>query len=156
MSTLKNEPFSKAGRKAVRRRQVACGMRQVAGKRHIRSTAESNSQALLLLPKNVLAKCRIRIHQGRPWEKWQGRGVWQEFLCGTFAQVVCSLCCPFFLLFSVVDSLHFSGGCLLVLDLEPKGEASTATHTKSGMKNEVAVEAEKERDRKRAREREST
>lgn len=61
---------------------------------------------------------------------------------------------PFFLLFSVVDSLHFSGGCLLVLDLEPKGEASTATHTKSGMKNEVAVEAEKERDRKRARERE--
>lgn len=42
---------------------------------------------------------------------------------------------------------------MLVLDLEPKVEASTATHTTSGMKNEVAVEAEKKRERARQRDR---
>lgn len=72
-------------------------------------------------------------------------GVFVWHICPSLLQSLLS----FFLLFSVVVSLHFSGGCLLVLDLEPKGEASTATHTKSGMKNEVAVEAEKKRDRER-------
>lgn len=80
---------------------------------------------------------------------WGAAGVFVWHICPSRLQSLLSL---FFLLFSVVDSLHFSGGCLLVLDLEPKGEASTATHTKSGMKNEVEVEAVKERDRKRERE----
>lgn len=103
------------GRQAVRRRQVACGMRQVAGKRHIRSTAESNSQALLLLPKNVLAKCRIRIHQGRTREKGQGvagvAGVFVWHICPSLLQSLLSLVL-FFVIFCCCCFSSFFGGLL--------------------------------------------
>lgn len=104
-----------AGKQAVRRRQVACGMWQVAGKRHIRSTAESNSQALLLLPKNVLAKCRIRIHQGRPRKKGQGvagvAGVFVWHICPSLLQSLLSLVL-FFCYFLLLLFSSFLGGLL--------------------------------------------
>lgn len=112
------------GRQAVRRRQVACGMRQVAGKRHIRSTAESNSQALLLLPKNVWAKCRIRIHQGRTREKGQGvagvAGVFVWHICPSLLQSLLSLVLFFCYFLLLLFLFVFRGVACLYLTLSQK------------------------------------